>query len=240
VARSQVLGVNCFVGDLATATEAVIARASSRRGGYACLANVHVLVTAERNPAVRRALDSAWAVFPDGAPVAWAQRRGGGSASRVAGPDLMASVLDRGRDTGLRHFLLGSTEQVLASLEASIGRRYSGAEIVGSLAPPPMTENSVEVLTRISAAEPDIVWVALGAPKQELWAARHTPTLAPALVLGVGAAFDFLSGTKRRAPRWMQENGLEWLHRLASEPRRLSWRYVSTNTLFLLNLARDR
>jgi N-acetylglucosaminyldiphosphoundecaprenol N-acetyl-beta-D-mannosaminyltransferase len=238
MSRSQVLGVDCFEGDLATATDAVIARAHTGLGGYACLANVHVIVTAERDPAVGAAVDAAWAVFPDGAPIAWALRRGGASASRVAGPDLLASVLDHGRQTGLRHFLLGSTEPVLQGLERNITKRYPGVQIAGSLAPPPTTENSAAALARVAAAEADIVWVALGAPKQELWAARHAPMLAPALVVGVGAAFDFLSGTKRRAPRWMQDNGLEWLHRLATEPRRLSWRYVSTNTLFLVSLAR--
>jgi UDP-N-acetyl-D-mannosaminuronic acid transferase (WecB/TagA/CpsF family) len=100
---TPVLGVDCFVGDLETATEAVVGRASSGHGGYACLANVHVVVSAKRDPALQSALDSAWAVFPDGAPIAWSQRRTGGNGTRIAGPDLMPAVLDSSRISSPNH-----------------------------------------------------------------------------------------------------------------------------------------
>jgi N-acetylglucosaminyldiphosphoundecaprenol N-acetyl-beta-D-mannosaminyltransferase len=113
-------------------------------------------------------------------------------------------------------------------------------EIVASHAPPAGEEDDVDALERLSEQGAHIVWCALGAPKQELWMTRQSSTLAPALVMGVGAAFDFLAGTKPRAPRWVQRSGLEWAFRLSSEPRRLLWRYVDTNSAFAWAVASDR
>jgi N-acetylglucosaminyldiphosphoundecaprenol N-acetyl-beta-D-mannosaminyltransferase len=238
--RSRVLDTDCFVGDLDSAVEAVIRRALSGEGGLACFANAHVLVTSQRNERLKTALKSAWAVFPDGSPVAWLQRRSGfGSAKRIAGPDLMPAVLDRGRESGLRHFLFGSTQPVLDAVEAKLLALFPGVEIVGAAAPSPGDENLAEVLDQIRASEPDLVWIALGAPKQELWAQRHSAHFSSSLLMPVGAAFDFIGGKKSRAPQWMQHNGLEWLHRLATEPRRLGSRYLSTNSVFLLRALRD-
>lgn len=238
--RSRVLEINCFVGDIDRAAQAVIERAVSGKGGYACLANAHVMVTARRDRGVRRALEGAWAVFPDGAPIAWLQRRTGAAAARrVAGPDLMLAVLDRGRQAGLRHFLFGSTPAVLKRLESHLVERYPGIEIAGRHAPDPGAEDADEALVRIRAAAADVVWIALGAPKQELWAQRHESILGPSLLAPVGAAFDFNGGAKPRAPRWMQRTGLEWFHRLAIEPRRLGWRYLSTNSAFAVAALRE-
>lgn len=232
--EERVLGLRCRAArSLTEAAELVVERACSGEGGYACLLNAHLTVLGRRDAAVAEALERAWATFADGAPVAWLQRRGGSSeAARVAGADLMAAVVDRGRARGLRHVLFGGSERTLRALEARLRDRFSGVEIVGALAPP---VGSVEELGReallkaIRSAEPHLVWVGLGAPKQELWLSRHAASLAPAVALGVGAAFDFLAETKPRAPRWMQRTWLEWLHRLAHEPRRLAWRYARTN-----------
>jgi N-acetylglucosaminyldiphosphoundecaprenol N-acetyl-beta-D-mannosaminyltransferase len=235
VTRSRVLDIDCFVGDVDSAAQAVIERAASGLGGYACLANVHVMATARRIASLREALEIAWAVFPDGAPIAWLQRRiGAVAARRVAGPDLMLAVFDRGRQVGIRHFLFGSTPAVVADLESHLSERYPGVEIAGTYSPANGQEDTGEALAGVRAAEAHIVWVALGAPKQEVWARTHAPSLAPSLVLPVGAAFDFNAHTKPRAPLWMQRSGLEWLHRLATEPSRLGWRYLSTNTRFLV------
>jgi N-acetylglucosaminyldiphosphoundecaprenol N-acetyl-beta-D-mannosaminyltransferase len=235
----QLLASDCFSGELGGAAEAIVARALSGQGGYACLANVHVAVTAQRDAHVSRALASAWRVFPDGTPIAWLRRRGGAvGARRIAGPDLFAAVLDAGREANLRHFLFGSTPEVIAALSERIRSRFPGIEIAGTLAPQPGEERSAACVESIRAAEPHVVWVALGAPKQEVWMADHVAALAPALLVGVGAAFDFHAGTKSRAPGWMQTRGLEWLHRLATEPRRLGWRYLSTNTQFAVWMLR--
>ena len=236
--RQPVLNVQCFVGDLPAATAAVGERARSGQGGFVCLANVHVAVTAQRDSRLRDALAAAWLVLPDGAPLAWLLRRGGAEACRIPGPDLMPAVIERGQSVGLRHFLFGSTSEVVEALEHRLRARFPSARIVDTYAPPIGAEGTSDSLARIVSARPDVVWVALGAPKQELWAARHAAALSPALVVGVGAAFEFLAGRKSRAPHWMQTLGLEWLHRLVREPRRLVWRYVSTNTLFALAVLR--
>jgi N-acetylglucosaminyldiphosphoundecaprenol N-acetyl-beta-D-mannosaminyltransferase len=233
----RVLGIDCFAGEPHEAASLVVDRARSGRGGYVSLMNVHVAMSASRDCSVRAALRDAWRVFPDGAPISWLERRRGATrAERVAGPDLMLSVLRR---AGLRHFLFGSTPGVLTRLEQRLPALVPGLRVAGSLAPPPGAEHEPVVIEGIRKAKPDVVWVALGAPKQELWARRHTAALHPALVVGVGAAFDFHAGAKRRAPQWMQRSGLEWLHRLASEPRRLGWRYVSTNSRFLVCAVRE-
>ena len=149
----------------------------------------------------------------------------------------MAAVVDRGRPQGLRHFFFGSTEPVLARLTSALEVRYPGVEISGAIAP---NFGPVAELTPPDGAGPThVVWCGLGAPKQELWMQRWAETLAPALVVGVGAAFDFLAGTKKRAPSWMQRSGLEWLHRLGSEPQRLGGRYVATNTRFVTRTAAE-
>jgi N-acetylglucosaminyldiphosphoundecaprenol N-acetyl-beta-D-mannosaminyltransferase len=237
--RVRAFGVDCFVGDLDAAADAVVARALSGESGYACLANVHVLVTAQHDQTLRTALLEAWALFPDGAPVAWLQRREGfTAATRIGGPDLMPRVLDRGRAKGLRHFLFGSTPETLAALTARLSLNHPGIELVGAWAPARGEENSDASIERITAAAPHVVWVALGAPKQECWMHRHADEIAPAITLGVGAAFDFLAGRKRRAPDWMQHAGLEWAHRLMIEPRRLGPRYLHTNTEFVVRAGR--
>jgi N-acetylglucosaminyldiphosphoundecaprenol N-acetyl-beta-D-mannosaminyltransferase len=237
LARCPVLGVECFAGDPATAARAVAERALAGSGGYCCFCNVHVLGLVQRHENVRRALEDAWIVFPDGAPVAWLQRRFGVASQRVPGPDLMPSVLGLGLPAGLRHFLFGSTPQVLDALQERLRAAYPGIRIAGALSPPFELTSEHRwgwAMDEISRTEPHVVWCALGAPQQELWMHRHANGLSPALVLGVGAAFDFLAGTKHRAPLWMQRCSLEWLHRLASEPCRLSGRYVRTNSAFVL------
>lgn len=238
-ASSDVFGVRCFAGTFDDAVECVIDRVLSHLGGYAVLCNVHVLMTAQERLDVHGAVDDAWAVFPDGAPVAWLQRRlGAHAAERVGGPDLMRGVLDRGRARGLRHVLLGSTDPTLQRLGDRLRAQLRGVEIVGTLAPPYGDASlwSDEAIAKIRAWRPDIIWLALGAPKQEMWMRQYASAVAPALVIGVGAAFDFHAETKKRAPRWMQRAGLEWAHRLGAEPTRLGGRYLKTNTAFLLRV----
>ena len=236
---ADVAGTPVFVGDLESATKWIVDRARAAAGGYVCLCNVHLFVAAHHDEEVRRALTGAALAFPDGWPIAWLERRlGHGAATRVAGPDLMANAIDAGRGLGLRHFLLGSTDGVLRRLEANLGRRFPGAELVGRQSLPFFDTDEFSrtepAIAEVRRARPDLVWLSLGCPKQELWMLRYAQELAPALVVGIGAAFDFHAGTKQRAPRWVQRAGLEWLHRLLSEPRRLASRYARTNSEFLL------
>jgi N-acetylglucosaminyldiphosphoundecaprenol N-acetyl-beta-D-mannosaminyltransferase len=240
VERTDLFGVHCFCGTLAAANEWMLGAALGGEGGYVCLMNVHVLETALRSDSVGRALAGARLVFPDGAPIAWLQRRRIAGAERVGGPDLLAEVLSSGRPAGLRHAFYGSTPEVLQGLGERVAERFPGAEVVSAISPPfgERSDDDVERdLDVVRRSHPHVVWVALGAPRQELWAARYASALAPALVVCVGAAFEFLAGTKSRAPAWMQEHGLEWLHRLAAEPRRLGSRYLVTNTRFVTRLA---
>lgn len=232
------LGVRCFLGDLEGAVEALLDLVSAGAGGYVCQGNVHVLVTAQHDRELAAALAEAALVFPDGAPVAWLQRRqSASSARRVPGPDVMPRVLAAGEARGLRHFLFGATQEKLARLEAALASSHPGVLIAGSYAPPFAPVPALlgeDTLAPIRAAEPDVVWCALGAPKQELWMRAAAPRLRPAVLVGVGAAFDFLAGVRPRAPEPMRRAGLEWLYRLALEPRRLAGRYLRTNAEFIV------
>ncbi len=235
------LAASCFVGDVDSAGDAVVAHAGRRAGGYVCLCNVHVLTEALHDVELRGVLSGAAIRFPDGAPVAWLLRRVvSNRARRIGGPDLFPLVVDRGREVGLRHFLVGSTEPGLAKLAQMLRGRFPGLEIVGHYAPPfterPAVDEAIEL---IRAAEPHVTWVGLGAPKQEIWSARACSEAPGVTFVGVGAAFDFLAGVKRRAPSWMHRAGLEWLYRMASEPRRLSSRYARSNTVFVWRTSRE-
>ena len=232
-----VMGTELYAGDLDGASTAVIERALSGQGGYASLTGVHGLTLSQRDPGLRHALQEAWMNFPDGAPVAWRQRRRGvTNAKRIAGPDLMPLVIGRGRERGLRHYLFGATPTVLDRLEANLVERFPGALIVGTASPPFRAMNAPEerrAVAAITAASPHIVWVGLGTPKQDLWMHRLSPDLGGVLAMGVGAAFDFISGNRPRAPMWMQDSGLEWVHRMVHDPLKLAPRYAAANTLFI-------
>jgi N-acetylglucosaminyldiphosphoundecaprenol N-acetyl-beta-D-mannosaminyltransferase len=233
------LASSCFAGDVDRAVDEILNFAADGRGGYVCLCNVHVLTAALHDPALQRALEGAELRFPDGAPVAWLLRGNGRPhARRVGGPDLFERVIDRGRRVGLRHFLIGSTEPDLARLESTLVTRFPGVRIVGRHAPPYAEKPEVDgaALATARAGGAQVAWVALGAPKQELWMAEAAPALPDTMLIGVGAAFDFLAGKKRRAPAWMQRAGLEWLFRMVSEPRRLTWRYVRANLEFIARI----
>jgi N-acetylglucosaminyldiphosphoundecaprenol N-acetyl-beta-D-mannosaminyltransferase len=232
-----VLDVEYYIGDLDAAGALVLDRARSGAGGYSCLCGVHGIVTAQHNTGMMDALSQSWLNFPDGAPVAWLMRRfGADGAQRVAGPDLMPLVIDAGQPLGIRHFLVGSTPEVLEQLQRRLVERYPKAIIAGAISPPfrrLSEDEDAHMAQQIVDSGADVVWVGLGLPKQDEWLRRNAELFKPAVGLGVGAAFDFLAGTKPRAPQWMRSCGLEWFHRLLSEPRRLARRYAATNTEFV-------
>lgn len=226
--------------------EATLARiegwASSLESRYVSICNVHSVVTANRDPYFRQVLIDSDMATPDGAPVAWMLRRAGFAGQpRVNGPDLMEKLCARAAASGLRVFFYGSTESTLERLVHNLKERFPGLRVVGTFAPPfrsaTADEDEAEVrLIRESGAQ--IIFVGLGCPKQETWMAAHRGRVA-GVMIGVGAAFDYHAGTLRRAPLWMRQRGLEWLHRLASEPQRLWKRYLVTNTLFILGAFRE-
>jgi N-acetylglucosaminyldiphosphoundecaprenol N-acetyl-beta-D-mannosaminyltransferase len=140
---------------------------------------------------------------------------------------------------GYRHFFYGGGPGVPERLIDCLQKRFTGLQVVGGYSPPfrPLTaEEDAEVVQRINAAKPDFVWVGLSTPKQERWMSEHRDRLTAPVLLGVGAAFDFHSGIKKQAPRWMQYGGLEWIYRLGQEPRRLWRRYLRNNPLFLWHI----
>src|ERR671936_407939 len=211
----DVLGTPIFVGDVASAASWVVDRALAGAGGYVCFCNVHLFVVARHDDEVRRALAGAALAFPDGSPIAWLQRRlGHESAARVAGPDLMARVIEDGRGFGIRHFLLGSTEDVLRRLAEGLARRFPGAEIAGRLTLPFYAggdfSGTKEAISEVRRASPDIVWLSLGCPTQELWMLRYGhELLAPALVAGGGGGVGFPAGAEGGAPGRMERTGPE-------------------------------
>lgn len=239
--RVSVLGVDCFAGSLDAAAAETVSRARAGKDGYVCLCSAHGIVLSHHDRELKEALAGAWRVFPDGYPVAWlARRHGAAHAAQITGTDLMAGVFEAGQDAGLRHFLFGSTPETLRLLEARLLKRFPQANIVGSLSPsfaPLEPAEAQRDAATIREARPNVVWVGFSTPKQDLWMRRYAKLLAPAVILGVGAAFDFHAGTKQRAPVWMRCTSLEWLHRLLSEPRRLASRYARIVAEFSLRAA---
>jgi N-acetylglucosaminyldiphosphoundecaprenol N-acetyl-beta-D-mannosaminyltransferase len=216
---------------------------SSDARGDVHLCNAYTLALADERPELASILGRSKLNLPDGTPLAWlARRRGLAGCSRVYGPDLMCDVLDRGRSTDLGHYLYGSTPEVLAALERRIAERWPGARVVGSESPPfrDVTDDELDASVRhAQALGADIVWVGMGTPKQDLLV-RRMADLGDATYVAIGAAFDFIAGTKKQAPGWMQRAGLEWLFRLVTEPRRLGRRYLVYNWKFLRLLWRTR
>jgi N-acetylglucosaminyldiphosphoundecaprenol N-acetyl-beta-D-mannosaminyltransferase len=240
--RISILGVDVSVLAYEPAVERLLHAITSRERLRVHFCTVHMIIEATADESLRARLNEADIVAPDGMPLVWVARLRGQRMERVCGPDVMPALLDRGRAIGARHFFYGGAPGVAERLAARMTARYPGLEVVGTHCPPfrRLTEaEDAEVVRMIEESGADCVWVGLGSPKQEHWLAEHRARLSVPLLLAVGAAFDFHSGTKRRAPRLMQRTGTEWLFRLASEPRRLLGRYVRTNARFLWLLALD-
>lgn len=224
------------------AAVAAIAHSADEPLGAVRLANAWCVVVANEDVAYRQLLESPGINLPDGFPVAaLVRRRSDDKAERVRGPSLFRAVLDQGRPLALKHFLLGTVQETLVRLSEAIEEEYPGTEISGSWAPPfgPVTDELIDTaVSMIRDSGARIVWVGMGSPKQDI----VTSAIAKELELtsvGVGAAFDFVAGTAREAPRWIQRIGLEWLFRLLSEPRRLWRRYLVGNLKFLWIAARS-
>jgi N-acetylglucosaminyldiphosphoundecaprenol N-acetyl-beta-D-mannosaminyltransferase len=237
--RCDVLGVAITRADMHRALEAIGSASATGQGGYVCFTNVHAVVTARDDAEFRRVTNESLMSLADGKPVYWfAHTLRGADVGHVPGPDFMLEALKRYRDR--RHFFYGSTPETLERLVQALGAAIPGLKVCGHLSPPFGVWSDAQKRSdyvKISDARPDFVWVGLGAPKQEKWMAEACAALAPALLFGVGAAFDFHAGTAPRAPAWMRHLGLEWLYRLASEPRRLWRRYLVTNTRFVWYVA---
>ena len=232
----NILGVNIAVTSMDRTIAQIRENLEEWRGKYICVSNVHTTVMAHDDKDYRKVQNDAVMSLPDGGPLSSHSRSTGNEdAARVTGPDLMQQVLKASGEYGWKHFFYGSTQETLDILKNVLAEKYPGAEVVGMISPPfrELTpEEDAEYIKRINEAKPDFVWVGLGAPKQEIWMAAHQDRIQ-ALMIGVGAAFDYESGNIRRAPKWMQKCNLEWLYRLMQDPKRLFKRYFVTNIKYL-------
>ena len=226
----QVLGSPIHVVDMEAAISEVSAWLDQNDGKFVCVADVHSVMLARRNLDHRSNLQAAGMVLPDGMPLVWTGRiRGERGITRVCGPDFMSAACSSAQAAGWRHFFLGGGAGVAQALAMSLVKAHSELIVCGFATPPfrsltPAEDDSL--VDQIRDARPDIIWVGLGCPKQECWMAEHCRRLPKAVMVGVGAAFDFHAGRIKRAPKWMQASGLEWMHRLSMEPRRLWRRYL--------------
>jgi N-acetylglucosaminyldiphosphoundecaprenol N-acetyl-beta-D-mannosaminyltransferase len=229
-AEGDILGVRVSCINMADAVAAIERWIRERRQTYVCVRDAHGVMASRRNRLLREIHREAGMVTPDGVPLVWFLRLSGNRhVERVYGPDLMRTMTALSSRYGYRQFYYGGAEGVADTLRQTLTSAHPALEVVGTLCPPFRELTSQEdqaVIDAINAARPDIVWVGLGTPKQELWMANHLGRIEAPVMVGVGAAFDFLAGTKRQAPLWMQRSGLEWVFRLGSEPRRLWRRYA--------------
>jgi len=211
-----------------------------QRCRWIVVADMHAVVEAHRRVEFRRMLDQADLIVPDGIGlVRVAQWKGASLRARVAGTDLMKAFFARTKSLGISHFFLGDTVETLSLMQAKLERTYTGFETAGIYSPPfrPLTfDEDNAIVQRINDAQPDVLWVGLGLPKQERWIYEHRHRLNVPLVLGVGAAFKFLAGTVKRAPDCVGNMGLEWLWRFLHEPRRL-WRRIMIEAPQFVRLA---
>lgn len=235
----SVLGAHIDALSWDAALGRLLAWARGRESRYVTICNVHVVVSASQDADYLEIINASDMATPDGAPVAWMLRRQGfADQPRISGPDLMWALCERAAAGGLALYCYGSTQATLDLLEQRL--RAAFPELKMTMESPPFRplspEEDAAAVSRINASGAGIVFVGLGCPKQERWMADHRGRVN-AVMIGVGAAFDFHAGTMQRAPAWMRDNGLEWLHRLSSEPRRLWKRYLVTNTLFILGAA---
>lgn len=247
---TAILGVLVHATDIGRATAAILDLAADTGPHLVFLRDVASLMLTVDSPSLRALHEKASLVLPDGWPLALAGRLDGhGKAvARIPGTDLVDAVCAAGLEIGLRHFLYGGKPGIAERMAANLRARHPGL-VIGGACTPPMRDidstyrldaESLDELKQVRAAEPDIIWVGLSSPKQEFWMAQALPHLGHGVCIGVGAAFDFQSGARRRAPLWMRKHGLEWLHRLCSEPRRLWRRYLILAPRFAWRFTAER
>lgn len=242
VQHIDIVGAPIAVVDYQRTMDVMDALIARRERGYVAATAVHAVMVGREDPEMAAALAGATLVVPDGMPLVWAANRLGAKLrDRVYGPELMARYCERAAANGYRMWLYGGYDDAaLDLLIEKLKERFPGIVIAGRHAPPQGPQRSaatLEIAEAINADRPDIVWVGLGAPYQEKWMAAMRPLLEAPVLVGVGAAFDFLAGRKRQAPARMQRYGLEWLYRLLQEPRRLLGRYLVYNTRFVMAFA---
>lgn len=232
----RILDTNINVISMQETVHYITDTIDSLRGNYICISNVHTTVMSYENEEYNRVQNEAAMALPDGKPLSVVSRkRGFPEAERVTGPDLMGEFFSHAKEYPLRHYFYGGTEETIRVLENKLRETYSDLQIAGMYSPPfrALTREELdEVYKKVNETEPDIIWVGLGAPKQENFMYNNRGKFS-AVMVGVGAGFDYHAGRIKRAPQWMQKCSLEWLYRLMQDPRRLLKRYVITNFKFI-------
>lgn len=233
--RANILGTRVSAVNMGQALETIDGWLARREPNYVCVTPAHVVMDGYWNPEVRGWINRAGMATPDGMGIVWLLKlRGHRGVGRVYGADLMLEVSRISEARPWRHFFYGGAPGTPELLIGRLKGKFPGLRIAGAYSPPfrPLTDaEDREIVEKINASKADILWVGISSPKQEQWMAGHLGKLRAPVMIGVGAAFDFLSGRKRQAPRWIQRAGMEWLFRLASEPRRL-WRRYAQYPLF--------
>jgi N-acetylglucosaminyldiphosphoundecaprenol N-acetyl-beta-D-mannosaminyltransferase len=237
----NVLGVQVEPLAMESAITRVAEALCRLRKGYVCMIGVHGIMEAQRNRRLAAAYAECLIAVPDGMPTVWVGRfQGYPDMQRVAGPDLMLEIFRRKEFADYTHFLYGGKEGVAEELSASFRQRFPWARIVGTYTPPYRKlspEEEAEMIATIGKLKPDIIWVGIGAPKQEQFMNRYLPELETRLMFGVGAAFDYHTGRIQDCADWIKRAGLQWLHRLMQDPRHLWWRYLRNNPAFVWRIA---
>jgi N-acetylglucosaminyldiphosphoundecaprenol N-acetyl-beta-D-mannosaminyltransferase len=232
----NILGVNVAVSSYAETVAQALAWAENGESRTLIFANVHVIMEAWDDPDLREMINHVDLVGPDGVPLVWSLKAlGEKSASRVYGPDATVAMLAAAEQGGVPVGFYGSSPQVIEALVGVVGRRHPALPIVFAESPPFRVltpEEDADVVERITASGAHILFVGLGCPKQEIWVMNHVGRI-PAVMFAVGAAFDFIAGTKAQAPRWVMRSGMEWAFRFATEPRRLARRYLRHNPRYV-------
>jgi len=236
--KCHVLGVQVSALNMQTALDLSERLIESRQRGYVCVTGVHGVMEAQSDDQFKQILNRSFMNVPDGQPMTWVGKlQGHRSMSRVYGPDFMINLCERSVDRNYRHFLYGGNDGVAELLKEKLVSRFPGLNIVGTYTPPfrplyPAEEEKLKTL--LSELKPDVMWIGLSTPKQERFMSHYSSNLGVPLMVGVGAAFDINSGRTKDAPGWMKQSGLQWLHRLLQEPRRLAKRYLINNPKFLV------
>ncbi|HLY42837.1 MAG TPA: WecB/TagA/CpsF family glycosyltransferase [Terracidiphilus sp.] len=239
--HANVLGIEVEAIDMDRALDRIEHALAAREKGWVCMAGVHGIMEAQRDPALRYAYADAAMTLPDGMPTVWVGRRQRfKKMQRVAGPDLILEVFGRRRFAHYTHFLYGGKPGVAEELANNFAQRFPWAHVVGTYTPPfrdLSTEEERALITRLGFLRPSIVWVGISTPRQEKFMRKYSPLLDTTLMFGVGAAFDYHTGRIKDSAQWVKRAGLQWLHRLVQDPGHLWWRYLRNNPAFMCKIA---
>lgn len=238
ISRCNILGVNIAAINMTWLVDFLNKNINQLKGEYVCVSNVHTTVMSLDDKKYCDIQNKAVIAIPDGGPLSSVGRkRGYSDMERTTGPNLMEEIFKLSAEKGYKHYFYGSTQETLDKLKSELLKLYPGIQIIGMYSPPfrDITDDEDNQITQtINETNPDFVWVGLGAPKQEIWMAKHKDKIN-GLMVGVGAGFDYFAGNISRSPMWMQKSNLEWVYRLIQDPKRLFKRYLITNSKFIWN-----